>query len=130
MCEQAAEHLPGPLCVGIRKRRARHLFAAQMVEPGGVALQTWLDLTQLCAPTIVRTSARINWLFVVRVRTCLSAPCSATADRSDAHGTCFNRLVEYTIVVLHGLILLPCPKNVAKRLEHRRINAMHLVHQI
>src|SRR3954451_17852355 len=36
--------------------------------------------------------------------------------------------VKYAILMQHGLILFPV-QNVAKRLEHRRINAMHLVHK-
>src|SRR4051794_3566670 len=36
--------------------------------------------------------------------------------------------VKYAILMQHGLILFPV-QNVAKRLEHRRINAMHLVHE-
>src|SRR3954451_1357539 len=36
--------------------------------------------------------------------------------------------VKYAILMQHGLILFPV-QNVAKRLEHRRINAMRLVHK-
>ena len=36
--------------------------------------------------------------------------------------------MKYAILMPHGLILLRV-QNVAKRLEHRRINAMRLVHK-
>src|SRR5437763_6311580 len=93
-----------------------------------MARQARYDLAQTCRPRKLAVEQR-NELSLgrqppyPRIRTVIFHKSVEPIPRN-----MLQQPVKYAILMQHGLILFPV-QNVAKRLEHRRINAMHLVHK-
>ena len=126
--EQIGEYLGRALRVGIRERRAADRPAAEMIEPGGVALQAADDLAQARGagklaveqgeelapggqPAHPRVGAMRRHQSIERVP-----------------GNMLQQTMKAAILVLHGVALL-VSKNVAQRPDPSKINAVRHVQQ-
>jgi hypothetical protein len=128
MRKQSGEHLPGTAGVGVRQGRARHLLAAQMIQPAGVARERRFDLAQAVRSRQLRAKQGDQLGFRAQFAHMLVGIVPVHQPLKTMPGHVLQYPVKYAILMQHGVAPFRVA-NVGKTSKHRRIHAMRPVQQ-
>ena len=107
-----AEHLPGPLRIGIRQRRALHWGSANVIEPRLVARHPGYDLPQARSPAQLAVQQGDD--MPLRVQLARQPVGAVLLNRSfqSMPRNALQYTMKYAILVQHGVVSFPCLERV------------------
>lgn len=108
--EEIGKQAAGPVGIGIGQRRARDAAPAEVIEPGGVAPQSRLDLAQAHRSRKLREQQRQELALAGQAAHTPVALVLIHKPVEDRPRNMLQNLMENAIVVPHDIDLLSCPK--------------------